>query len=71
MVNDEQDGAEQVIESDSVIDYIVQKHQRDAKKFTINFGTGKNTGQHKLEAASDVECENWIKAIQLMIENYI
>lgn len=64
MVDDENDGAEQqVIESDSVIDYIVQKHRRDPKKFTINFGIGKNTGQHKLEAASDIECSNWIKAI--------
>lgn len=68
---DEEGAEQQVIESDSVIDYVVQKHQRNPKKFIINFGTGKNTGQHKLEAASEIESENWVKAIQLMIENYI
>ena len=50
-----------------IIDQIVQRHDKNEKKFEFHFGSGKQINCHQLGATSLEERESWVNSISEMI----
>mmetsp|Transcript_42118 Transcript_42118/g.64592 ORF Transcript_42118/g.64592 Transcript_42118/m.64592 type:complete len:111 (-) Transcript_42118:1943-2275(-) len=50
-----------------VLAWILEKHPKNAKKFRLYLGLGKNLTIHKFEAASEAERDEWLDALKSSI----